>query len=66
MRCMSRSATEVEAAEDKLRHWPGSSRDEAVHEAAAAGMTVARIQKISGLGATTIMRILNKPSPARA
>ena len=48
--------------EEKLRQWEGGSRDDAVHEAAAAGLSIARIQKISGLGATTIMRILNKHS----
>lgn len=52
---------QAETAEEKLRHWEAGSRNEAVHEAAAAGLSIARIQKISGLGMTTIMRILNKP-----
>jgi len=58
---MRRSPTQAEAAEEKLRHWEGGSRDEAVREAAGAGMSVARIQKISGLATTTIMRILGNP-----
>jgi hypothetical protein len=63
---MSRSPTRTEAAEEKLRCWEAGSRDEAVREAAGAGMTVARIQKISGLATTTILRILNQPRPSRA
>jgi hypothetical protein len=47
-------------AEERLRHWTSRS-DEAVHEAAAAGLSLARIQKITGLATTTIMRILNHP-----
>jgi hypothetical protein len=49
------------AAEQTLRQWESGSRDDAVCEATAAGMSIARIQKITGLGTTTIMRILNKP-----
>jgi hypothetical protein len=56
-----RPSPEVRAAEEKLRHWEADSRDEAVREAAGAGLSIAHIQRISGLGATTIMGILNKP-----
>jgi hypothetical protein len=49
------------AAEDNLRNWQAVGRDDAVREAAAAGLSVARIQKITGLATTTIMRILNQP-----
>jgi hypothetical protein len=42
----------------------GSDRDEAIREAAAAGLSLSSIQTISGLGKTTIMRILNdRPRP---
>jgi hypothetical protein len=37
-----------------------------VREAAAAGLSIARIQKITGLAATTIMRVLNNPPKPRA
>jgi hypothetical protein len=47
-------------AADKLRYWEGS-RDQAIQEAAAAGLSLVRIQQITGLGVTTIMRILNRP-----
>jgi hypothetical protein len=51
-------------AEDNLRSWEAGSRDDAVREAAAAGLSVARIQQVTGLAATTIMRILNRrPKP---
>jgi hypothetical protein len=43
----------------------GHSRDGAAAEAAAAGLSIARIQKITGLGATAIRRILNKQVKAR-
>jgi hypothetical protein len=61
---MERSNAQDMAAE-KLRHWESSSRDDAVREAAAAGLSLARIQKITGLGTTTIMRILNNPPRPR-
>jgi hypothetical protein len=48
------------AAEEKLRQWQSGSRDDAVLEAAAAGLSIARIQEITGLATTTIKRILNK------
>jgi hypothetical protein len=34
-------------------------RDDAVDEAAVAGLGIARIEKIGGLGTATMMRILN-------
>jgi hypothetical protein len=60
---MGRPLWPDKAAEDKLRYWEGGSRDDAVREAAAAGLSIARIQKITGLATTTIQRILNKPRP---
>ena len=54
-------------AAEKLRHWESGSRDDAVREAAAAGLSLARIQRITGLGTTTIMRILNnRPDRVRS
>ena len=61
---MERSRAQYRAAE-KLRHWEGGSRDDVVREAAASGLSLARIQKITGLGTTTIMRILNNPPKVR-
>ncbi len=58
-------STEQARAAETLRHWDSASRDDAVREAAAAGLSLARIQKITGLGTTTIMRILNKPPRPR-
>jgi hypothetical protein len=52
-------------AAEKLRHWESGSRDDAVREAAAAGLSRARIHGITGLGTTTIMRILNNPPRSR-
>jgi hypothetical protein len=66
VRCMEVSLEPDRTAEKKLRHWEGGSRDDAVREAAAAGLSIARIQKISGIATTTIMRILNKPPPSPA
>jgi hypothetical protein len=62
---MGHSPEPDSAAEQKLRHWQGGSRDDAVREAAAAGLSIARIQKITGLATTTIKRILNKPAKGR-
>jgi hypothetical protein len=47
--------------ETKLRYWAADSRDDAVHEARAAGLSIALIQQITGLATSTIQRILNKP-----
>ena len=63
---MGRIGRETTEAEDRLRQWEAGSRDDAVREAADAGLTVARIQKVSGLATTTILRILNQPRPSRA
>ena len=58
---------EQNKAAEKLRHWESGSRDDAVHEAAATGLSLARIQRITGLGTTTIMRILNnRPDRVRS
>jgi hypothetical protein len=43
-----------------LRHRESGSRGDAVREAAAAGLSLAPIQRITGLGTTTIMRIVGK------
>ena len=56
---MGRSPESDSAAGDNLRRAQADSRDDAVCEAAAAGLSIARIQQITGLAATTIMRILN-------
>jgi hypothetical protein len=58
---MGRSPESGSAAGDRLLRAQASSRDDAVREAAVAGMSIARIQMITGLATTTIMRILNKP-----
>jgi|RhiMetdeSRZDD1v2_1073273.scaffolds.fasta_scaffold17385_10 hypothetical protein len=58
---MGGSPEPASAAEDKLRDWAAYGRDDAVREAAAAGLSIARIQQITGLATTTIQRILNKP-----
>jgi hypothetical protein len=51
---------ERDAAEGNLRNWEAGSRDDAVREAAAAGLSIERIQKVTGLATTTILRILNR------
>ena len=53
--------SEQDNVADKLRHWEGGDRDEAIRQAAAAGLSLSSIQRITGLGKTTIMRILNDP-----
>jgi hypothetical protein len=58
---MGRPPEPDSATEEKLRRWAEHDRDDAVREAAAAGLSIGRIQKITGLAATTIMRILSKP-----
>ena len=65
VRSMKHSAAQDSAAK-QLRHWESGGRDDAVREGAGAGLSLARIQKITGLGTTTIMRILNnqrRPRP---
>jgi hypothetical protein len=51
--------SEQDRAADKLRHWEGGDRDEAIRQAVAAGLSLSYIQRITGLGKTTIMRTLN-------
>jgi hypothetical protein len=63
---MGRAPEPDRAAEDNLRNWRAVGRDDAVREAAAAGLSVARIQKLTGLATTTIMRILNQPPKPQA
>jgi hypothetical protein len=63
---MKGSAAQDRAAE-RFRHWETGSRDDAVREAAAAGLILVRTQRITGLGRTTIVRILNdRPGRARS
>ena len=47
-------------AEDKLRRWAEAQarRDEIVCEAAAAGVSIHRIQQITGIARSTILGIL--------
>jgi DNA invertase Pin-like site-specific DNA recombinase len=49
------------AAEDMLRRWAEvhAKRDEVIKTAAAAGISVHRIHKITGVARTTITRILS-------
>jgi hypothetical protein len=54
---MKHSAAQDSAA--KKRRWESGSHNDAGREGAGAGLSLARIQKITGLGTTTIMRILN-------
>jgi len=59
--------SEQDRAADELRHWEGGDRDEAIRQASAAGLSLAYIQRITGLGKTTIMRILNdRPGRGRS
>jgi hypothetical protein len=57
--------SEQDRAADKLRHWERGDRDQAIRQAAAAGMSLSYIQRITGPGKTTIMRILERLAPAR-
>jgi DNA invertase Pin-like site-specific DNA recombinase len=52
----------IAAAEAKLRRWTSEyvRRDEAVREAAAAGVSVHRIHEITGIARTTITRIIRE------
>ena len=47
-------------AEDELRRWAEANarRDEVVREAAAAGVSIHRIQEITGISRATIIGIL--------
>lgn len=58
VRCMAPSP--LTAAEEKLRRWAevNAMRDEAVREAAAAGVSIHQIQQITGIARTTIISIL--------
>src|SRR5262249_28051715 len=55
-----------QAVETELRAWAraNSRRDDAIREAIAAGVSVHRIQEVTGIARTTIMRILGAPSRA--
>jgi hypothetical protein len=65
VRPMRRTPKPDSHAEERLRHWENGSCDDAVREARAAGLSIARIQQITGLATTTIRRILNKQVKAR-
>jgi hypothetical protein len=59
-----------QAAETELRAWAlaDAQRDDVIRAAAAAGVSLARIQEITGIARTTIMRILGappRPAPRR-
>jgi hypothetical protein len=56
-------ANAPQAAEKELRAWAlaDAQRDDAIRAAAAAGVSLARIQEITGIATTTIMRILGAP-----
>jgi hypothetical protein len=60
---MKGSAAQDRAAE-RFRHWETGSRDDVVRDA-AAGLILVRTQRITGLGRTAIMRILNDPPRPR-
>lgn len=51
------------AAEKELHAWAltNARRDDVIRAAAAAGVSVHRIQKVTGIAGTTIMRILGSP-----
>jgi hypothetical protein len=59
------------AAEIELRAWAlaNARRDDVIRAAAAAGISLQRIQKVTGIARTTIMRILGspkRPAPRRS
>ena len=58
-----RRASSLQAAETELRAWAlaNAQRDDAIRAAAAAGVSLPRIQQITGIARTTIMRILGSP-----
>ncbi|MGN6172061.1 MAG: hypothetical protein ACTHPS_03765 [Streptosporangiaceae bacterium] len=57
---MGRSPEQAKAAEEKLRYWTAGSRDDDVREAVRAGLSIGRIQKVTGLATSTIQRIVNQ------
>jgi hypothetical protein len=48
-----------------MRHWETGSRDDVVHEAAAAGLSLVRTQGSLALETTAIMQIPNDPPRPR-
>ena len=52
--------------EQELRAWAlaNALRDDVIRAAAAAGVSPRRIQEVTGIARTTIMRILGSPRPA--
>ena len=56
-------ASSPQAAETELRAWAvaNAQRDNVIRKAAAAGISLPRIQEITGIARTTIMRILGSP-----
>jgi hypothetical protein len=55
------------AAEEELRAWASAylSRNEVIRAADAAGISVRRIEQVTGIPRTTIMRILGSPPSKR-
>jgi hypothetical protein len=53
----------LQAAETELRAWVlvNAQRDDVIRAADAAGVSLQRIQEVSGIARTTIMRILGSP-----
>ena len=63
-------ASSPHTAETELRAWAlaDAQRDDTIRAAAAAGVSLARIQEITGIARTSIMRILGappRPAPRR-
>jgi len=63
-------ASSPQAIEAELRAWAlaNARRDELIRAAAAAGVSLPRIQEVTGIARTTIMRILGsapRPAPRR-
>jgi hypothetical protein len=69
-RAVRKRANAPQAGEDELRTWAlaHARRDEVIRAAAAAGVSLQRIQEVTGIARTTIMRILGsapRPAPRR-
>jgi len=56
----------AQALETELRAWAlaNAQRDDVIRAAAAAGVSLRRIQEVTGIARTTIMRILGSPPRA--
>jgi hypothetical protein len=60
--------TKTKPMERQLRAWAlaNAQRDEVMRAAAAAGVSLQRIQQVTGIAKTTIMRILGSPRRSAA